>query len=161
MRRSLFALFVAVVAAVGLSPAVSGSALSPDAVITGQGHWFVDGAGRVVGFRGVNLVQKFPPITPQAVGFDDDDAAFLAAEGFNVVRLGVVFGAVMPQPGVIDQSYVAGIAHTTRVLQNHGIYTLLDFHQDGYGPGVHGNGFPEWATLTDGLPNPDVGFPAY
>jgi endoglycosylceramidase len=38
---------------------------------------------------------------------------------------------------------------------------LLDFHQDGYGPLVHGNGFPEWATLTDGLPNPDVPFPLY
>jgi endoglycosylceramidase len=26
---------------------------------------------------------------------------------------------------------------------------------------VHGNGFPEWATLTDGLPNPPERFPAY
>jgi endoglycosylceramidase len=47
------------------------------------------------------------------------------------------------------------------VLARHHIYVLLDFHQDGYGPLVHGNGFPEWATLTDGLPNPDVGFPTY
>jgi endoglycosylceramidase len=75
--------------------------------------------------------------------------------------LGVVFGAVMPAPGVIDREYVEGIAHTTRVLARHGIFVLLDFHQDGYGPAVHGNGFPEWATLTDGLPNPPAEFPLY
>ena len=42
-----------------------------------------------------------------------------------------------------------------------GIFTLLDMHQDGFGPLVHGNGFPEWATLTDGLPNPNDPFPTY
>jgi endoglycosylceramidase len=126
-----------------------------------DGRWFVDAKGRVVGMRGVNFVQKFPPVAPGSVGFGDDDAAFLEREGFNLVRLGVVFGSVMPQPGVIDADYVAAIAHTTSVLARHHLYVLLDFHQDGYGPLVHGNGFPEWATLTDGLPNPDVGFPAY
>ncbi|MCU1429296.1 MAG: endoglycoceramidase [Actinomycetia bacterium] len=132
-----------------------------DALIRRQGRWFVDTRGRVVDMRGVNFVQKFPPIAPEAVGFGDDDAAFLAREGFNLVRLGVVFGSVMPQPGAIDDAYVAAIARTTHVLARHHIYVLLDFHQDGYGPLVHGNGFPEWATLTDGLPNPDVGFPGY
>ncbi len=131
------------------------------ALVRRAGRWFVDAQGRVVGLRGVNFVQKFPPITPEAAGFGDDDAAFLASEGFNLVRLGVVFGSVMPEPGVIDRAYVAGIAHTTRVLARHHIYVLLDFHQDGYGPLVHGNGFPPWATLTDGLPNPNIGFPAY
>ena len=55
-------------------------------------------------------------ITPAKAGFGNDDAAFLEREGFNLVRLGVVFGSVMPQPGVIDQRYVAGIAHTTDAL---------------------------------------------
>jgi endoglycosylceramidase len=131
------------------------------AAIHADGRWFVDAHGRVIGMRGVNFVQKFPPVTPASVGFDDEDAEFLANEGFNVVRLGVVFGAVMPAPGVIDREYVDGIAHTTRVLARHGIYVQLDFHQDGYGPAVHGNGFPEWATLTDGLPNPPAQFPLY
>jgi endoglycosylceramidase len=142
-------------------PALSGGGVVPRAAVRSDGRWLVDAHGRVVGMRGVNFVQKFPPVTPGSVGFDDDDAAFLAREGFNVVRLGVVFGSVMPAPGVIDRAYVAGIAHTTRVLARHGIYVLLDFHQDGYGPAVHGNGFPEWATLTDGLPNPPAQFPLY
>src|SRR5262249_40039178 len=79
----------------------------------------------------------------------------------NVVRLGVVFGAVMPAPGELDDSYVQSIAETARVLASEGVYVLLDFHQDGYGPAVHGNGFPEWATLTDALPNPPDPFPTY
>ena len=47
------------------------------------------------------------------------------------------------------------------MLDRHGIYVLLDFHQDGWGPLTHGNGMPAWATLTDGLPNPPAEFPLY
>ncbi len=126
-----------------------------------SGRWFTDRWGRVINLRGVNFVQKFPPISPAAAGFGADDARFLHDEGFNVVRLGVVFGAVMPEPGVIDQGYVDSIAETVRVLAKEQIFTQLDFHQDGFGPLVHGNGFPEWATLTDGLPNPPDPFPTY
>jgi endoglycosylceramidase len=133
----------------------------PRPQLSHAGRWLVDEWGRVVNLHGVNFVEKFPPISPAAAGFGADDAAFLHDQGFNVVRLGVVFGAVMPRPGVIDHAYVDSIASTVRVLARERIFTLLDFHQDGYGPLVHGNGFPEWATLTDGLPNPDVPFPTY
>ena len=111
--------------------------------------------------RGTNFVQKSPPFHPAAVGFDDDDAAFLAAHGFNTVRLGVVFEALMPEPGRIDDDYIAELAATVRVLARHDLYVLLDFHQDGWGPATHGNGMPAWSTLTDGLPNPPVPFPLY
>jgi endoglycosylceramidase len=133
----------------------------PVGVLGHHGRWLTDETGRVVLLHGTNFVQKFPPVPPADVGFDADDAAFLRASGFNVVRLGVVFGAVMPEPGVLDQAYVSSIAGTVRVLAAEGVYALLDFHQDGYGPLVHGNGFPEWATLTDGLPNPPEPFPIY
>jgi endoglycosylceramidase len=135
--------------------------VGPRAGLSHQGRWLTDQWGRVVNLHGVNLVQKFPPIAPATAGFGADDARFLRDEGFNVVRLGVVFGAVMPRPGVIDQAYVDSIAETVRVLADEKVFTLLDFHQDGYGPATHGNGFPEWATLTDGLPNPPDPFPSY
>ena len=67
----------------------------------------------------------------------------------------------MPQPGQIDRQYLESIASTVRILGKHGIYVLLDFHQDGYGPVTNGNGMPAWATLTDGLPNPPDPFPTY
>ena len=112
-------------------------------------------------FRGVNFVEKFAPFTPAADGFDDDDAALLESSGLNTVRLGVPLEFLMPQPGQIDRQYLESIAGTVRILGRHGIYVLLDFHQDGYGPVTHGNGMPAWATLTDGLPNPNDPFPTY
>ncbi len=135
--------------------------VGPRAEIGHVGRWLTDHYGRVVTLHGVNYVKKFPPISPAAAGFGEDDARFLRDEGFNAVRLGVVFGSVMPEPGVIDQAYVDSIAETVQVLAHEGIFTLVDFHQDGYGPATHGNGFPEWATLTDGLPNPPDPFPSY
>ena len=135
--------------------------VGPRASVGHSGRWLTDRDGRVVNLHGVNFVQKFPPVSPATAGFDEDDARFLHDEGFDVVRLGVVFGAVMPEPGVIDQEYVDSIASTVRMLRRERIFTLLDMHQDGFGPLVHGNGFPEWATLTDGLPNPNDPFPTY
>ncbi|HZR81177.1 MAG TPA: cellulase family glycosylhydrolase [Candidatus Binatia bacterium] len=163
-RCAHWAFLIAAAAALGCGDASTGPArgvAGPVGALGHTGRWLTDETGRVVVLHGVNFVQKFPPIAPAAVGFDADDAAFLRRNGFDVVRLGVVFGAVMPSPGEIDRAYVDSIAETTRVLAREEIYVLLDFHQDGYGPLVHGNGFPEWATLTDGLPNPPDPFPTY
>jgi len=160
---AVLALFVLVAGACGdaAPPVDPAAAAGPVGVLSHEGRWFTDETGRVVLLHGTNFVQKFPPVAPADAGFGADDAAFLAEQGFNVVRLGAVFGAIMPEPGRIDEAYVASVAETTRVLARAGIYVLLDFHQDGYGPYVHGNGFPEWATLTDGLPNPVEPFPVY
>jgi len=47
----------------------------------------------------VNLVYKKSPYFPAAGGFGDNDAQFLADNGFNVVRLGFAWSAAEPQPG--------------------------------------------------------------
>ena len=143
------------------TPVDPAAARGPVGMLSHEGRWFTDATGRVVLLHGTNFVQKFPPIPPADAGFDEDDAAYLAEQGFNVVRLGAVFGAIMPEPGRIDRAYVDSVVGTARLLARHGIYVQLDFHQDGYGPYTHGNGFPEWATLTDGLPNPPDPFPTY
>src|SRR4051812_12426672 len=107
------------------------------------------------------MVYKRPPYAPDAAGFGDDDAAFLAHEGYTTVRLGVIYGAVEPQPGVYDDAYLARIARTVRVLGRHGIVSLLDFHQDLYSERFQGEGWPDWAVMDDGLPaTPQLGFPA-
>jgi endoglycosylceramidase len=106
------------------------------------------------------MVYKLPPYLPSATGFGADDAAFLARNGFDVVRLGVIYGAVEPTPSSYDDAYLANIAAAVRTLGARGIYTLLDFHQDQYNERFHGEGFPGWAVQDDGLPNaPDLGFP--
>jgi endoglycosylceramidase len=123
------------------------------------GTWLTDADGRVVVLHGVNQVFKVPPYEPSADGFDDDDAAFLAANGFTAVRLGVIWAAVEPQPGVYDDSYLDSIAASVQTLAAHGILALLDFHQDLYNEQFQGEGAPAWATQSGGLPNPAAGFP--
>ena len=126
-----------------------------------SGRWLTDALGRVVLVHGVNFVEKAAPFYPAARGFGDDDAAFLAAHGFNAFRLGVVPEALMPAPGVVDLGYVEQLAASVDVLAAHGILVVLDFHQVGWGPATFGNGMPVWATITDGAPNPPAEFPLY
>jgi endoglycosylceramidase len=119
-----------------------------------------DADGRVFVSHGVNLVYKIPPYEPSVTGFGEDDAAFLAQEGFNTVRLGVIYKAVEPKPGVYDDAYLAKIAETAALLEKHGIAPLIDFHQDMYNERFQGEGWPDWAVLDDGLPaQPQTGFP--
>src|SRR4051794_11803545 len=124
------------------------------------GRFVTDGQGRVFISHGVNLVYKVPPFEPSVTGFGEDDAAFLAHEGFNSVRLGMIYKAVEPQPGIYDDAYLARIAQTAAVLEKHGITPLIDFHQDMYNERFQGEGWPDWAVLDDGIPaQPQEGFP--
>ena len=46
------------------------------------------------------------------------------------------------------------------MLARHGIFSLLDFHQDLYNERFGGEGWPDWAVLDDGVPaEPLTGFP--
>lgn len=167
LAAALTAVLSAVAAAVagapaaGAAPARAGAAgVAPAAPIGHAGRWITDSSGRVLIVSGVNMVYKLPPYAPDATGFGADDAAFLAASGFNAVRVGVIWKAVEPQPGVFDDSYLARIAATVQVLGDHGIVSLLDFHQDMYNEKFQGEGAPDWAVNDNGLPAaPALGFP--
>jgi endoglycosylceramidase len=125
-----------------------------------DGRWITDAHGRVVLLHGFNVVDKLAPYAPDALGFGADDAAFLAAEGYDTVRLGVMYQAVEPSPGVYDDAYLARIERTVNELGRQGIAVLLDFHQDMYSERFQGEGWPDWAVLDDGLPaEPKAGFP--
>lgn len=144
-----------------LSLGLAGAALAAPAPPFGHaGRFITDSTGRVFITHGVNLVYKVPPYEPSVTGFGDDDAAFLAREGFNSVRPGVIYKAVEPSPGVYNDAYLAKIAQTARILEKHEITPLIDFHQDMYNERFQGEGFPDWAVLDDGLPaQPQLGFP--
>jgi endoglycosylceramidase len=110
--------------------------------------------------HGLNMAYKLPPYRPRAIGFGADDARFLRYNGFNTVRLGLIHKAVEPHPGDYGDAYIANIRATERMLNRHGIFSLLDFHQDLYNEKFDGEGFPDWAVLDDGLPaEPLTGFP--
>ena len=123
-------------------------------------RWLLDGEGRVRILDGVNMVYKKTPYAPDATGFGPDDARFLQRHGFTTVRLGLIWKAVEPQPGQYDDAYLDRVRATTRILARHGIWTLLDFHQDLYNERFQGEGAPDWAVMDDGLPaEPQAGFP--
>ena len=144
-----------------LAPALcAGAQASPLPHLGHRGRWITDAQGRVVIVHGVNMVFKRPPYYPAAVGFGDDDAVFLARIGLNAVRVGVIWKAVEPRPGVYDDRYLTKIAATVTTLARHRIYSLLDFHQDMYNELFQGEGTPAWAIEDDGLPAaPQHGFP--
>ena len=154
---------LAVLAAIAMTGAIAAGP-AEGAVRPGQlghaGRWYTDDHGRVRILHGLNVVAKRPPYLPSSIGIGEDDAAFMARQGFNTIRLGVIYTAVEPSPGVYDDRYLAQIAKTVRIFRRHGIYSLLDFHQDQYNERFQGQGFPDWAVLDDGLPaEPKSGFP--
>lgn len=147
------------------------SALPPPAVLPAgpvghAGRWLVDSQGRVLLLHGVNVVAKNAPYYPSAFGFGSADAAWLASQGLDVVRLGVLPSGEMPTMGKIDVSYIDQLVSTLHMLARHHIFTLLDWHQDGYGtyfdqPGTYyrADGFPTWMTITNGAPDKQAVFP--
>jgi endoglycosylceramidase len=136
------------------------AAVLPAAPIGHAGRWITDATGKVVLVSGVNMVNKIAPYTPAADGFGDADAAFLADNGLDAVRVGVLWAGAEPRPGVFDDSYLASIKSTVDTLASHGIVSLLDFHQDMYNETFQGEGEPAWAIDDDGLPaQPRTGFP--
>jgi endoglycosylceramidase len=132
----------------------------PTALLKSNGRWISDSYGRVYVFHGVSMVNKLPPYTLSATGFDERSARLLADNGLNVVRVGLIYSAVEPAPGVYDDEYLRDILKTVEMLADHGIMSLIDFHQDGWGPSFRCEGFPEWATFTDDHPiRPVSNFP--
>src|SRR3954469_19306605 len=120
MRRVLAALLALLATAACCTSAQAGIRTP----LAHAGRWITDADGRVAVLHGINMVYKRPPYAPDAVGFGDDDAAFLASQGFNVVRLGIIYKAVEPQLGHYDDAYLARIRATVDTLAAHGIAVL-------------------------------------
>jgi endoglycosylceramidase len=108
------------------------------------GQWLVDAQGRVLVMHGVNLVHKTAPFYPD--NFSAQDAAFLASEGLDVARIGFIWSAVEPEPGVYDDTYIEHVITLNDLLARYGIRTLIDFHQDSWSAKAGGDGAPAWAS---------------
>jgi endoglycosylceramidase len=161
----------------GLSRAtsVAGTIFAPG------GPFLYDKRGRVVFFHGVNVVYKHPPfeVYPdpgKPWNFDAADASLIARLGFNVVRLGMTWAGLEPgtasandpaicgrgapsNPGQLNQAvldrYLERLRTTVDLLGRYHVYTLLDMHQDVYNQMFEGEGAPNWAVCTDGVPSVD------
>lgn len=129
-------------------------------LLSHSGRWLTDAQGRVVFLHGVNMISKFPPYQPAALGFDQDDLAYLAGQGFNSIRLGFIWKGYEPEPGQYNEAYLDSLFKTAQQASDAGLWVLFDFHQDMWNERYNGEGAPDWAAVDDGLPAlPDIGFP--
>lgn len=117
-----------------------------------NGKNFIDKNGRVRIFHGVNLVCK-DKSKGYVEGWDESDFEELSRLGFNLVRLGIIWDGIEPEPGIYDEAYLDRIEELLDLCAKHGIYVILDMHQDLYSV-RYSDGAPEWATITDSLPEP-------
>lgn len=132
-----------------------------------EGRWLVDQQGRVVVLHGVNQVSKLEAngYRISELGFGADDADYIASQGFNTVRTGLIHRGLAPQAGVYDTAYLDDIAATVELLTDRGLYVLFDFHQDMFNERYQGEGLADW-MVRDSFPgdpttNPNcaAGFP--
>lgn len=114
---------------------------------------FVDEYGRVRIFHGVNVVYKLPPFLPNLTHFDpqnsltDDDLANLQKWGFNVIRFYTAWVGVNPKSeNEVDQDYLSQLSTAVQMMENKGIYALLDCHQDVLSRYFCGEGVPDWVA---------------
>ena len=144
----------------------------PSAFLRADGGVIADGDGNQVLLRGVNVNQLIDFYRPRPEVDDtspltEDDFAGIAEQGFNVVRLGLSWSALEPERGSLDDAYLAQIHEAVDLAKEHGLYVVLDMHQDSWWnegtpegtecrPGTDPmwgyDGAPEWATITDGAP---------
>lgn len=131
----------------------------------------VDDLDREVLLRGVNITSlgeywQGLADTPPTLPLEEDDWAALADCGFSVIRLIVHWSLLEPRRGFFDTAYLDAIDGYVRSAARHGMYTLIDMHQDaysayiftpegevcppGYKPAKGWDGAPAWACLTEG-----------
>lgn len=100
-----------------------------------------------------------PPVKKyEAVDFER-----MAKYGMNVVRFVITWSKVEPERGKYNYAYIDSLKMAIEDANKHGIYILIDMHQDAWGkyiitppnenctyPCKGWDGAPQWATITDG-----------
>lgn len=149
LRRLALALCLAplLVTVIASTAATAKTATAPRNEISRANSWLVDQQGRVLELHGFNVVRKTAPYYPSQ--FDAQDARFLVSNGFTAVRIGFIWSAVEPKPGVYDDHYIRTFIAFNDLLAKHGIHALIDFHQDAWSKAAGGDGAPDWATLSN------------
>ncbi len=116
--------------------------------ITTQGNKFIDLQGRHTILHGINMVCKDKE--KNYIGdYKEEDFINLKKWGFNVIRLGIFWDGVEPEPGRFDDKYLSCIDQLIELAGRNGLVVFLDMHQDLYSC-IYADGAPEWATLVDG-----------
>ncbi len=118
---------------------------------------FIDATGATRLFRGLSVSFKGKPYLPPGHAFDplcsfsDEDFRLFDKLNLNIIRLGVSWSAVQPHPGShgFDNSHLSQLKAFVEKCGRHGIYVLVEAHQDIFSEKFNGDGFPAWAATTD------------
>lgn len=109
---------------------------------------FVDKFGRHVLLHGMNMVCKDK--SQNYIGsWKEEDFKNLHTWGMNVIRFGVIWDGIEPEPGQYDDSYIEKIRQLIQMANKYDLHVFLDMHQDLFSSDF-GDGAPAWATMTDG-----------
>ena len=116
---------------------------------------FVDNNDNHLILHGINMVCKDKE--KNYIGsWDFNDFNTLKQWGFNVIRLGIIWDGIEPEPGAYDTDYLNKIDQLINFAKENDIYVYLDMHQDLFSCRFS-DGAPKWATLTDGLAHDNSG----
>lgn len=125
--------------------------------ISVNGRAFTDEYGRQRIFNGLNFVYKGCKPDDDGViryktDITDELLSSLTARGINVIRLGLTWAGVEPEPGRYNLCYLDGLKETVRLCGKHSVYVFLDWHQDLYSHFCYtdGDGAPKWACTKTG-----------
>jgi len=149
MKHTFYAAYAAL-AAIALASCTGGTSESD--FLTVNGSRFVDAQQRTIILNGVNHVVK--DLNAGFMFSDADDEALFRqfrAWGFSCVRYGIFWEAIEPEPGSINEAYLAQLDKRVKWAADNGIWLVLDMHQDLYGRAFGSNGAPRWATVNDSL----------
>lgn len=137
--------------------------------VRGANPGIYDAQGRYRILRGVNYnvlgdYWQANPNIPTTAAYDAEQFRIMASYGFDIVRLLFSWSKLEPSPGQINQDYINQIKRAIEEAGKHGIYIMLDMHQDAYSkylftprdvaceqPQKGWDGAPAWAVLTDGV----------
>jgi len=119
--------------------------------VTVDGTLFRDQHQRELILNGINLIIK-DSIRGYVCGMVQEDFKKISDWGFNVIRLGIIWDGLEPEPGVYNDSMFQCLDERIGWARENGLYVILDMHQDLYSV-QFSDGAPEWATLTDDQPH--------
>ncbi|KAL5361980.1 putative cellulase [Aspergillus floccosus] len=122
-------------------------------------HQIVDVFNRTRFFHGTNVVMKEPPWyrpfewVPGVSSFGEQDVQNLHDLGLNIVRLGHSWAGAEPVRGQYNQTFLDIMKKQTKMAEDHGLYVLVDVHQDVLARQFCGHGVPDWFVKQDWVPS--------
>ena len=118
--------------------------------ISVAGKRLIDDNGRERIFNGINFVYKGVEKDEDGViryktDLNEDVIKALRDKGMNIIRLGLTWAGIEPEPGKYNTEYLDGYKEILKLCDKHGMYVYVDWHQDLFSAycSAPGDGAPE------------------